>query len=224
MKKYFILFLFTCSTSILCSQIHELGFFVGGANYIGDIGRTTYINPNDFSGGLIYKYNLNPRVALRGTYSHINISADDENSNNEFRNPRGYKFSNDIKEFALGIEFNFFEYNTRDIKTSYTPYILAKLSYFYYKTIEEQSTTSAIFENNSSFSLPVGLGFKGRLTNHLAYAIESGVRFTFVDDLDDTAQGVVDSSYNGYGNDFYVFTGVSLVYTFGRPACYATRE
>lgn len=223
MKKI-ILFLLTCSTSVLFSQIHELGFFVGGSNYIGDIGKTTYINPNNFSGGLIYKYNLNPRLALRGAFTYIDISADDKNSDNEFRNPRGYKFSNTIKEFAVGIEYNFFEYNTREIKTSHTPYILAEISYFYYKTIEEQSTTSAIFENNSSFSIPVGLGFKGRLADHLAYAIESGVRFTFVDDLDDTARGVVDSSYNGYGNDFYVFTGVSLVYTFGRPACYASRE
>ena len=227
MKKYLTLLIFICSTNILISQSHELGVFFGGSNYIGDIGSTTYLNPNNIGGGVIYKYNLNPRIALRAAWTQIGISGDDADSSNDFRVNRqtpSLNFNNSITELALGVEFNFFEYNTRKPQSHYTPYILLEFANFYYTTIEEQTTTTVTYENTSSFSIPVGLGFKGHLSYHLAYAIETAIRFTFVDDIDDTVRNAGNINFQGFGNDYYVFTGVSLVYTFGRPSCYAPRE
>ena len=227
MKKIILLLILTCTTSISFSQTHEIGFFLGGTNYIGDIGSTTYLNPNDIGGGIIYKYNLNPRIALRGTFSRFSISGDDAKSDNDFRVNRetpSISFSNDITELAVGIEFNFFDYNNGKPNTQYTPYILVEFANFFYDTIEDLSTTSTIYENNSSYSIPVGIGFKGHISHHIAFAIESAIRFTFVDDIDYTTPDIPELDFGSYNNDFYVFTGVSLVYTFGRPACYATRE
>ena len=34
------------------SQMHEFGTFLGGSNFIGDIGSSSYIKPNSFSFGL----------------------------------------------------------------------------------------------------------------------------------------------------------------------------
>ena len=39
----------------LSAQIHEIGVFVGGSNYVGDIGSTRYINSNKFAFGFLYK-------------------------------------------------------------------------------------------------------------------------------------------------------------------------
>ena len=36
-------------------QINELGVFLGGSNYIGDVGPTDYISPNEPAFGIIYK-------------------------------------------------------------------------------------------------------------------------------------------------------------------------
>ncbi|TYQ00282.1 outer membrane protein with beta-barrel domain [Tenacibaculum adriaticum] len=225
MKKYFISLLLTCTTSISFSQIHEIGFFLGGSNYIGDVGNTNYINPNEVGGGLIYKYNLNPRIALRGTFTYIPISGNDTKASSPYRKQRGYSFTNTIHEFAAGIEFNFFEYNIREHKTSFTPYILAEIAVFNYKTIDYITTNNrSIFENTFSYSIPMGLGVKGRLADNLAYAIESGIRLTFVDNLDYTTDKIARLNFAGTGNDHYIFTGISLVYTFGRPPCYAPRE
>ena len=38
MKTYLILLLFICISSNCLSQINEIGFFVGGSNYVGDVG------------------------------------------------------------------------------------------------------------------------------------------------------------------------------------------
>jgi hypothetical protein len=50
------------------SQIHEVGVFFGGSNYIGDVGPTTYI-ANEPTFGLLYKWNKSPRHAYRHTPS-----------------------------------------------------------------------------------------------------------------------------------------------------------
>ncbi len=211
-------------TSISFSQIHEIGIFVGGSNFIGDIGSTNYILPNEVAGGLVYKYNLNPRIALRGTYTYLPMTGIDIDSDNLFREEREFSFSNTIHEFAAGIEYNFFDYNIRIKEQSFTPYILAEVAAFNYKSPESVTSTSIILTNKFSVSVPLGIGIKGRISDHLAYAFESAVRLTFKDDIDFSTNEIPSLNFGGNGNDFYTFTAFSIVYTFGRPACYADRE
>lgn len=224
MRTTFLAILFTCLTSTLFSQAHEVGFFVGGSNYIGDIGKSNFILPNNVAGGLIYKYNLNPRISLRGTYSYLPVSGNDEDSDNPFRKnriPSKLKFSNTIHELAVGIEFNFFEYNISNYKKTFTPYILAEVAAFNYKSPESLTSNGNLtFSNKFSYTLPVGIGIKGKLFGDFAYAVESIARFTFVDDIDFTTDKISALNFGGQGNDWYMFTGVSIVYTFGRPPCY----
>ncbi|MBA6155861.1 hypothetical protein H3Z83_04895 [Tenacibaculum sp. S7007] len=220
MRKLFLSILFAITAITIQSQTHEIGFFAGGSNYVGDIGRTNYVYPNELAGGLIYKYNLNPRIALRGTYTYIPVSANDLDAENLFRNNRRFKFKNNIHEFALGVEVNFFDYNISNYKTTFTPYILAEVATFNYASPSEVIGNTIRLKNKFSYSLPVGIGIKGRLDDHLAIAFESAVRFTLVDDIDFTTNKVNVYDFGGNGNDWYVFTGVSIVYSFGRPPCF----
>ncbi|MDO6676236.1 DUF6089 family protein [Tenacibaculum sp. 1_MG-2023] len=221
MRGLILLILLACVVTSLQSQTHEIGFFAGGSNYVGDIGSTNYIHPNEFSGGLVYKYNLNPRIALRGTYTYIPVSGNDKDADNTFRQNRGTSFSNTIHEFAVGVEFNFFDYNINNYSTTFTPYILAEVAAFNYKSPEPTSSSNTILlKNKFSYTIPVGIGLKGRLADNLAIAFETGVRFTFVDDIDFTTDKINSLDFGGNGNDWYVFSGVSIVYTFGRPPCF----
>ncbi|MCG8182866.1 DUF6089 family protein [Tenacibaculum piscium] len=221
MKKRFLLILFALIAITLQSQTHEVGILVGGTNYVGDIGNTTYINPNKVGAGFIYKYNLNPRIALRGTYTYLPIEGKDEKSSNSFRKNRGFKFSNNLHELALGIEFNFFDYNISNYKTRFSPYILAEIAVFNYASPKERISSEEIsLKNKSSFALPVGIGVKGRLTRNFAIAFEAGVRFAFVDDIDYSTDKIKSLNFGGNRNDTYMFTGISIVYSFGRPPCY----
>lgn len=229
MRRQVLTIVFTCITSVFYAQIHEIGGFLGGANFIGDIGSTNYIKPNTIAGGLVYKRNLNPRIAIRGNYNFIPIKGEDAASDNPFREQRGFNFTNTIHEFAAGIEFNFFDYNIRDPRTSFTPYILAQAAIYGYKSPDGIDINNKIITKNEfSYSIPVGVGIKGRLSDNMAFAFESTVRITFEDDLDYTTSNFNNTSLNldfeGNGNDFYVFTGFSIVYTFGRPPCYANLE
>ena len=47
MKRIFIYISLIFCTLNTFAQIHEIGVFAGGINYIGDVGPTDYIAPND---------------------------------------------------------------------------------------------------------------------------------------------------------------------------------
>ncbi len=218
MKKYTLLIFFLSITGF--SQIHEIGFFAGGTNFIGDIGSTMYINPNKIGGGLVYKYNLNPRIALRGNYNYLQIGGDDKKSDDFAKRTRGFSFTNNIHEISLGAEINFWKYDIRDVKHYYTPYILIQAAAFRYKSPVKYVNEKLQTTNKISYTIPVGVGFKGRISDNLAFAIETAVRFTIIDDLDYSTNKIQKLNFGKSFSDTYVFTAFSLVYSFGRPPCY----
>ena len=220
-----MLLLCICVSSNCFSQINEIGFFVGGTNYVGDVGRTNYIQPNNPGGVILYKYNVNPRIALRGTFSRFSLLGDDSDSENAIRQARGFKFKNMVNEFAVGIEYNFFEYDLSSTNKTSTPYILLQVAAVDYETPRLETTPGNYrFTRNTSVAIPFGLGFKTKVYGKIAFAVEASFRYTFTDKLDYSTSQFPALDFGGTSNDWYMFTGVSLVYTFGRPACFANRR
>lgn len=210
-------------STLFVAQVNEVGVFLGGTNYIGDVGRTNYIYPNEVGYGLIYKWNWNPRIALRGTLTSMPIAANDDNADNFGRTNRGYEFTNKINEIALGIEFNFYEYDLSSVADTWTPYLLLELAAFNYSVVQKYTNSNPpeiIYTDKTSYAVPFGFGIKSKLADKLAIAFETRFRYTFVDDIDYTTEKFTPLNFGGKGKDWYVFTGISLVYTFGRPACY----
>lgn len=221
MKNSILFIVFVSFSSIIFGQVYEIGLSLGGTNYVGDIGRTNYIYPNQLAGNAFFKYNYNPRIALKGTFSYLPITGSDENADTDFRRNRGLNFSNTINELALGMEFNFYEYDISSEDKSWTPYILIELAAFNYSYVKGQNTTGDdLFDKKTSFAIPIGIGFKSKLAGNFAFAIETKFRYTFEDDLDFASENNTSFNIEGNSNDWYMFTGISLIYTFGRPACY----
>ena len=222
MNKLFISFLSLFAFTAIHAQIHEIGIFLGGSNYIGDVGSTTYINPNEPAFGILYKWNKSPRHAYRFAYTQSQISGDDLDSKEIGRNNRGYSFVNNIKELSAGLEFNFFEFNLHEERTKFTPYIYSGLSYFFY---DELYITSGVTQKNntkSTIAIPFTLGVKTNFARNFVLGLEVGARYTFTDNIDGSNPS--NSSLPRFGNlnnnDWYVFSGATLTYTFGDKPCY----
>ena len=221
MKKSILLIVFISLSNVLISQVYEVGVFVGGSNYVGDIGRTNYIYPNEIAGAAFFKYNWNPKMAIRATYSFLPISGNDLDADTDFKRDRGLSFTNTIHEFALGLEYNFYEYDLSSPEKTWTPYILVEIAGFnYQKVVAEPRLGDFVFETENSLAIPFGFGLKSKLIGNFAFAIEAKFRYTFVDDIDYTSPSIPRLDFGNNNNDWYMFTGVSLTYTFGRPACY----
>ena len=224
MNRSLVLIILLYCTSLATAQIHEFGVFVGGSNYIGDIGATDFVKPNDVAFGLLYKWNKSPRHSWRFSYMQSTIAAADVKSNSTAKQQRDLAFENNIKEFSAGLEFNFLDFNLHDQQPKFTPYIYSGLTYFIY--------TEKFFLGNQikddydagQFAIPMIVGIKTNIAENFILGAEIGARYTLTDNLDGTNpknENLIPLRFgNQDSNDWYVFSGVTLTYTFGNKPCY----
>ncbi len=223
MKRIF-LFIFIIGLTKSNAQIHEVGVFLGGSNYIGDVGKTNYVAPNELAYGVLYKWNKSPRHSWRFSYMQSRITANDLDSKVPGRYKRGYNFVNNLKEFSAGLEFNFFNFNLHQFGTKVTPYVFTGLCYTNYEELFVLNGESRAKKNNSVFSIPMIVGIKANVTKEWILGFEAGARYTGTDNLDGSYPKDQTLQPLKFGNnnsrDWYVFTGFTLTYTFGEKPCY----
>ena len=126
MKKinWVLLFLFL-SLSLSGQRNSDFGFFAGVSSYIGDINPGRLLYAPLPAGGFFYRYNLNPRQALRTNLFVGGLQANDLDFQNSFQQARAASFSGTVGEFALQFEFNFLPYSTQGKRWNFTPYFAA---------------------------------------------------------------------------------------------------
>ncbi|MDG4716828.1 DUF6089 family protein [Winogradskyella marincola] len=226
MRYLFLIFTSVFFMQNTNAQIYEIGVFAGGSNFIGDVGATNYISPNQLAVGGIFKWNRSPRHSYRLSVIFSDLEGVDGKSDDPRRIQRGYKFNTSILEISAGMEFTFWDFDLHTSGVKGTPYLYTGISVAnhdnYYFTQNGQYTS----EDTSSwaYGIPMVLGYKTNISNHLVLAGEIGVRYTFSDELDGS---VPDNEFreqfsfgNTNSNDWYVFSGITLTYTFGRRPCY----
>lgn len=208
----------------LNAQTYEIGLFAGGTNNIGDVGRTNFILPSGPAYGALFKWNKSKRYAFRASIFKGNFTADDTKSSMPSREQRGYRVENSILEYSLGIEFNFVEYNLHKLGPAFTPYLYTGLTYFRYDfNYIDALQVQDINQKDGSFAIPMTVGAKYRLSQVLILGAEIGARYTFTDNLDASNPEGSNFEQFRFGNilsdDWYVFSGITLTYTFGRKPC-----
>ncbi|WKW46463.1 DUF6089 family protein [Myroides sp. JBRI-B21084] len=225
MKRKLLTILTILGACTAQSQIHELGPTVGATNYIGDIGSTKHINPTDMAYGFQYKWNRSPRHSWRLNYTYMPITGKDSESDMPLRKARNLSTKNTINELLLGLEFNFFEFDLHNSWFAFTPYLhtgLAGLSYreTYFNNFNKQIEK----ETEYALAVPITLGIKALLNKKMVLSAEIGARYSFTDNLDGNNPAKPSTTIVAFGNtnsnDWYVFSGISLSYTFGKNPCY----
>jgi len=227
-----IVLCFCVLTTNAYSQFHELGLFVGGSNYIGDIGTDQYLNPNSPAFGLIYKWNITDRYSFRGGITLTKLIENETNSSDLNRYNRSYSFENSIQEVTLGVEFNFKEFNLHDADFNFTPYLFYGLSYFRYdQYFITPNGPGGIAGNNffgkdQEFAIPFILGLKLNPNPLFILGFEMGARYALTDNIDGSNPGNqyvndLDLKFgNIANNDWYIFMGFTISFTFGDLPCY----
>ncbi|WP_224488800.1 type IX secretion system protein PorG [Robertkochia flava] len=217
-----------CTTGLVNAQTYELGAFLGGSNYIGDVGSDYFIRPNQPAFGGLGKWNLSSRYAYRLSVIYTELRGDDAESTNAARLERDLSFKNKALEVSLGMEFNFVEFDLHDFSKPFTPYIYGGVSVLMHEDLYYTATTNAeavADGSRSTFAIPMALGAKGKVGQHWVLGAELGARYSFSNNLDGSnPSGNVNSAErfgNVYSNDWFVFTGVTLTYTFIRKPCYS---
>lgn len=225
MRYLILLILSILSVQISHSQINEIGLFVGGSNFIGDVGATDYISPDQLAIGGIYKWNRSSRHSYRVSLLFSELEGVDVDSDDPRRVQRGYEFSSKITELSVGMEFTFLDFNLHSGKKVATPYLYSGISvakhddHYFSNGQQIQETTSSW-----AYGIPMVLGFKTTFIDKLILGIEVGARYTFSDGIDGSVPNNTANQSLQFGNinnnDWYVFSGITLTYTFGLNPCY----
>ncbi|QWX84122.1 hypothetical protein H0I23_00290 [Cellulophaga sp. HaHaR_3_176] len=230
MKTFFALIITLSFFSLsLKGQTYEVGIMAGGVNNIGDVGRTNYIAPSGIGLGGIFKWNISKRYAWRASLLYGEFTADDTKSNLSSRQERAYVVNNNVLEFSAGLEFNFVEYNLHRLGDAFTPYLYTGVTYlrYDYNYIDANFVIDDENQRDGTFAIPMIVGFKYRISQSFILGAEIGARYTFTDNLDfsnpkdpnlESLENNVDFG-NIFSNDWYVFSGVTLTYTFKRKPC-----
>ena len=222
-SKYILAFLMLSQLTI--AQIHEIGVFAGGSNFIGDVGPTTYILPKQPAFGVLYKWNVNPRYSWRFSAMHSKIKARDAKSDINSRKQRNLNFQNSLTEFSAGMEFNWFEFNQHHFGFKSTPYLYSGISYFISDDLYLENANKFISTGTSgSIAIPIIAGYKMQVSDSFVIGAEVGARYTFSDDIDGSFPTDEKFRSQRFGNlnskDWYVFSGLTITYTFGNKPCY----
>lgn len=244
----FMLLLFGGNAS---AQTMEVGAFVGTSYYIGELNPGLPFNQAQLAYGGLARYNLNRRWALKLSYSRGKVKGSDETGGNV--NDRELSFQSVINDFAIVAEFSFWEYFTGSKRNYFTPYIFGGIGYF---TFNPQTLDGVDLQplgtegqnigfdgrspyNQSGLSFPFGIGVKYSVSERLGLSLETGMRKTFTDYIDDvsttyyldgnsinpsnTAQVLSDPTmdHDEYmqrgdqgNNDWFNYTGFTITYKF----------
>lgn len=225
MRHLTIVILSILSIHLSYSQINEIGVFVGGSNFIGDIGATDYISPNQLAFGGIYKWNRSKRHSYRASVIFSELKGLDRKSDDPRRLQRGYEFSSKVMEVSLGVEFTFLDFDLHTGQKIGTPYLYTGIStikhdnHYFLNGVQTPENTSSW-----AYGIPMALGYKASFIDNIIVGIELGARYTFSDQLDGSLPK--DQSKQQYrlgninNNDWYMFSGITLTYTFGENPCY----
>ncbi len=204
MKRVILFFLIALIPSGISGQRNaDYGATGGVTSYIGDINPCKLLYSVQPAAGLFYRYNLNPREALRINFLSGGIAGNDLDFNNAFQQSRANSFSGTIWEWSTTFEFNFFPYHTQGKRWKSTPYLAAGAGIVFINTTG--FTYTAVF--------PFSFGLKLNIYNNLGLEAEYGFRKTFYDNFDGLSD-LVDPDEHGYihNNDWYSYTGISFTW------------
>lgn len=200
----FLLFFFSLSVS--GQRIADVGISAGVTCYLGDINPNRLLYAPLPAGSVFYRYNFNPRQALRANVLLGGLRGNDLDFNNAFQRTRSVSFSGLVGEAALQYEFNFFPYSTGGKLFDYSPYFAAGAG-----VALDASGSGGVLP-----MIPFSFGFKINLLKNFGLEAEYGFRKTFYDNFDGLKDLVAPSDYALiHNNDWYTYTGLSLTWKIG---------
>lgn len=210
MRKLGILFIFFIIVLSGKAQL-EIGGFVGGSYYVGDINPKVPFRQTKLGYGILFRYAVNARWALKLNVYEGTLTGDDEIVG--YNTTRSLEFKSDITELAGVAEFNFLPYFTGSKKNFVTPYIFGGIGVVFHnpkvgdiklreKYTEGQESAELLDPDNSdernystaALCIPFGVGVKYSFSKRIAVSLEWGMRKTFNDYIDDISYTYYESA------------------------------
>ena len=223
MKKKLLVFLvFTATLNLqqATGQSSEIGLMLGFSSYKGELNQSLF-NTEVFrpAVGILYRHNLNSHWSYRLGLNYGTLTADDADSDDQYKQRRNLSFRSRIWEFHGWLEFNFFSYQIANPDSRWTPFIFGGIAAYHYnpkallgdtwyelQPLGTEGQGTGAYPDREKYrrlkvSIPFGGGVKIKLSSRFGLTVEAGARRTYTDYLDDVSTTYADKDvlFASYG-------------------------
>lgn len=196
------------------SYRYDIGIGLGTSGYLGDANESNLLKNLGFSANAGIRYLFDSRWAAKAQFSMATISGNTANFENVLPDNAQYEFSSNVFDLAVKGEANFFAYGigeTYKRLRRWTPYATIGVG------VTLASTKDA---TSVAFSIPMGIGFKFKVSRRLNLNAEFTMTKVFGDKIDSeqlTDLYRIESSFLK-NTDWFSTLTVGVSYEFG-PRC-----
>jgi hypothetical protein len=204
MKKAVIkTFIFLCMSGFGLSvhaQYSELGLFIGGTNYKGELSHQLF-NDKFISLGVggFFRHNWTRHWGYRLQLNYGKIQADDQQGDHFWQLQRNLNFESKIVEFSYLLEFNFLPYEVGNREYAFTPFLNSGLTLFHFNPkairgddkieLQPLGTEGQLIADDRTYrrlavAFPIGGGIKFNI-GQMGVSLEVAARRSYTDYLDD---------------------------------------
>lgn len=226
MKKIYLLclgplFVLLPLMGIAQQEKWEGGLFVGASNYMGDFVENSVftLKATNFAYGLVLQHNASEILGIRLNLLRGQISGDDDNF--DYFSQRGYDFTNSLTEASIVLVYEPFgdsRYDGRRFTRILSPYVFAGGGVFFsnpeinFNGGDDPAIPKDIAQDDQEtrFTVPVGVGVRYDLSRKWVLGLEIGLRPAFSDLIDGLS-----FAGNPDADDWYTFGGLTISTRFG---------
>lgn len=201
MKKYLLLVLLCIPVlGAKAQKGYEIGGWVGLSNYFGDLNTNYRLSSPGPAAGLIGRYDINNRMAIKFSANYGLLRADDADSENSFERARNLSFKSNVLEGTFQYEFHFLPYIHGSSDRYYTPYLFAGLTAAHFdpkakyngewerlRPLGTEGQQPGSEYTSIALGIAYGFGLKFDLSLYWSVNIELSARSLFTDYLDDVS-------------------------------------
>lgn len=202
------------------AQDSEIGFELGGYNYLGDVSRTYNISSHSVGAQFFIRKHVDQALSLRWSLGAGSLKGADDEAFDVFSANRRASFQGNFFNTDLLFEYHFLDYRDEKLQQYWTPYLLFGLGFYRF---EGTDNFGASYSSGINLRLPVGVGIKYMLDRRWTLAVSTSAIKTNSDVLDNVSETNLNiKNYRG-GNpnddDWMFFSAISLSYTFYKIVC-----
>ncbi|MDR1458669.1 MAG: DUF6089 family protein [Bacteroidales bacterium] len=214
MKRFLLILLVLFISDITKAQYSEIGLCGGVSFYMGDLNPKGVFSGSRPAGGVLFRHNINPRLAFKATVMFGSLQASDAITGGD--KARNLSFRSPLSEISAQLELNFLRLYNEKGQNPFSPYLFLGVSVFSFNPQAElngvwydlqplgtegqdlniRDASGRMYDQKryglTGFSIPMGLGMRVNFLKYYCIGLEWGFRATFTDYLDDVSGSYVD--------------------------------
>lgn len=214
-RNYLILVWLVVAGNLQAQEIYttEIGLHGGGSYFLGDVKLKSLDFQSDY--GITFRYVFNQRLSLLADYHNTSISGDYVQPNENISSPN-VTINQKLNTLDLAFAFNFMDYGQLDYilnSSNHSAYLFMGIGLI-------QLPDNNI--SNLNFSIPVGFGYKFKLSNRLHLNLQWTHRLMLADNIEGHVALNNPLQLNGtnkFNNDHLGTATIGLSYGLFRRKC-----